>query len=192
MKVVKCLLLKLKIMSKTKYIDPWIAYPTIWKTKSAFFTWLRGNLRRAVWEKYPGKIQFKNNECNPPPKDYVGRAKSGAYCALSNNWTAKSYLEVDHKVGNASLKEWSDVTSFIQHLCTNDLNMQLVSKEAHKIKSYAERQNITYEEATAIKQAIKIVKDKKDKQFFIDRKLTPPNNQALRRKQIIDILLKEK
>ena len=178
-------------MSQTDYIDPWIAYPNIWKSKSAFFTWLRGNLRRAVWEKYPGKITFKNTTCQPPPKDYAGRAKSGWYCALTDKWTAKSYLEVDHKVGNASLKDWSDVTPFIQHLCTNDSNMQLVSKEAHKIKSYAEKQNISFKQASIVKDVIKLIRDKKDKQFFIDRKLTPPTNQSNRRKHMIDILTKE-
>ena len=40
--------------------QPWEEFPDIWKTKAAFFAWLRGGLRRAVWEKYPPKIKFKN------------------------------------------------------------------------------------------------------------------------------------
>lgn len=170
------------------YQNPWELYPKIWKTKSEFFVWLRGNLRRAVWETYPPKIQFKNENCLPPPSDYVGRARSGTRCALSGAWTSKSMLEVDHIVGNASLKDWDDLLSFVQHLCANSENLQLVSKEAHRIKSYAERQGISYEDAVIEKQAIAIVKNKKDKEFFIERGMTVPTNAKLRREGIVSVL----
>lgn len=169
-------------------IEPWEEFPNIWKTKSAFFAWLRGGLRRAIWEKYPPKIQFKNGKCTPPPEGYTGKAKSGTECSLTDVWTAKSYLEVDHIEGNASLKGWDDVTSFIQHLCTNSDNMQLVSKEAHKTKSYAERRGISFEEAALEKKVIQIIKDKRDKQFFVDRGLDVPSNAATRRAAILKLL----
>lgn len=168
--------------------EPWEEYPDIWKTKAAFFAWLRGGLRRAIWEKYPPKIQFKNGHCTAPPVGYQGKAKSGTECALTGEWTAKSYLEVDHIQGHVSLKGWNDVTDFIQHLCTNSDNMQLVGKEAHKTKSYAERQGITFEEATLEKKVIQIIKNKKDKQFFIDRNIEVPSNAAQRRASILKIL----
>lgn len=110
---------------------------------------------------------------------------------MSGDWTPKSYLEVDHIEGNVSLKNWEDVLPFIQHLCTDKSNMQLVSKEAHKIKSYAEKQNISFKEAQIIKQTIQIIKDKKDKKFFLERNLTPPSNVSMRRKHIITILTRE-
>ncbi len=168
--------------------QPWEEFPDIWKTKSAFFAWLRGGLRRAIWEKYPPKIQFKNGKCTVPPVGYQGKAKSGTECSLTGVWTAKSYLEVDHIEGNASLKDWDDVTDFIQHLCTNTANMQLVTKEAHKIKSYAERQGISFEDAALEKKVIQIIKDKKDKQFFIDRNIEVPSNAVIRRESILKIL----
>lgn len=174
------------------YQNPWDIYPDIWKTKAAFFSWLRGNLRRAVWEKYPPKIEFKNKYCLKPPPDYTGRARLGTICALTGEWTAKSTLEVDHIVGNASLKDWDDVLEFIQHLCSNHTNFQLVHKEAHKVKSYAEKEGLTYEEAVVQKNAIAIINNKKDKQFFIDRNLSIPSNAGLRRKEIVKILTKEK
>lgn len=172
---------------KTKEL--WEEYPEIWPTKASFFSWLRGALRRAVWEKYPIKMRFKNNACSPPPKGYVGKAKSGANCALSNEWVAKSYLEVDHILGNASLRDWSDVLPFIQHLCAREDNLQLVSKEAHKIKSYAEKQGISFKEASAEKQAIKIIKDKKDLQWLSDCGIVPASSQAKRREQIVKKIL---
>lgn len=169
-------------------LEPWEEFPKLWKTKSAFFAWLRGGLRRAVWEKYPPKIQFKNEQCKPPPSDYQGRAKSGTECSLTGEWTAKSYLEVDHIEGHVSLRDWGDVTTFIKHLCTNSENMQLVSKEAHKIKSYAEKKGISFEDAVIEKKVIQIIKNKEDKKFFVDRNLEVPSNSAERRASILKIL----
>lgn len=134
--------------------EPWEAYPDVWPTKSKFFTWLRGAFRKAVWSRYPGRIKFKNAHCDKPPEGYTGRAKSGAYCTLSGEWIGKSALEVDHIIGEASLRDWADVESFVRHLCPTDDNMQLVSKEAHKIKSYSQRMGITYEEAMLEKKVI--------------------------------------
>lgn len=171
--------------------EVWEEEGSPWKTKGAFFTWLRGGLRRAIWETYPLKIQFKNENCTPPPLDYNGRAKSGQYCALTGEWTPKSYLEVDHIIGNASFRDWVDIESFIRHLCTNKNNMQLVSKEGHKIKSYADRHNISFEEAYIIKSAISIIKDKKDKDFFTERNIEVPSNAIKRRDAIIQILKTE-
>ena len=139
---------------------PWETHPTIWKTKGAFFKWLRGSLRHGLWNTYPIKIDYKNNNVSVPPVDYIGKAKSGAYCSLSGEWIAKSYLEVDHIQGEASLKEWSDIPKFIDHLLLCHNNLALVSKKAHKIKSHAERMGISYEES-AIEKQVNIFKNKK-------------------------------
>ena len=144
--------------------NPWEAYPDVWPTKAKFFTWLRGAFRKAVWSHYPGRIKFKNERCEKPPEGYTGKAKSGAYCALTGEWVGKSNLEVDHVIGEASLREWADVESFIRHLCPTADNMQLVSKEAHKIKSYAERMGITFAEAVIEKKVIAFGKESVAKQ----------------------------
>ena len=144
--------------------DPWEEFPEVWPTKGAFFTWLRGCLRRSVWEKYPPKIIFKKSMMVPPPADYTGKSRSGALCALTGEWTGNSKLQVDHIIGNASCRDWSDVLPFIRHLCTHKENMQLVDKEAHKIKSYAERMGISFEEAVLEKKVIAFKKLKTDEQ----------------------------
>lgn len=169
---------------------PWEAHPDIWPTKSSFFVWLRGNLRRALWEKNPIKIKFKNQKCSPPPQGLETRAKTGAYCALTGEWVGKSKLEVDHIEGNVSLKDWDDLLSFCQHLCTPIENMQLVSKEAHKIKSHAERKGISFQEALIEKQAIAITKMSVDevKQWLIDHGVEPASNAAARREQVVGVL----
>jgi len=98
------------LMMEPDHIDILVAkYPSVWKTRAAFFSWLRGGLRRAVWEKYPPKLMFKNAQCLPPPEGYTGKAKSGKPCALTGEWTGKSKLEVDHLVGEASLRCIEDI-----------------------------------------------------------------------------------
>lgn len=170
---------------------PWLWYPELWPTKSSFYTYLRGALRKAVWNTSPIKITFKNLNCFPPPDDYTGRAKSGNYCALSGNWEGKSKLQVDHKIGNISMNEESDILGFIKHLIPPPNSLQLVTPEAHKIKSYAEKQGIGYEQAEIEKQVIEIVKAKKDRAFLIEKGITPASNATKRREQIKEYLLGE-
>lgn len=168
--------------------EPWIEAPHIWKTKAAFFASLRGSLRRAVWEKWPLKLEFKNQACAAPPPGYTGRAKSGNYCALTGVWVGKSAAEIDHIHGHVSLQGWEDVLPFIQHLCASKENMQYVEKEAHKIKSYAERMGISFKDAMATKRAISICKNKLDKEFLLLHGIEPASNATKRRKQVEEVL----
>ena len=133
---------------------PWETHPHIWKTKAAFFSFVRGGLRKALWERYPVKIEYKKNNLIPPPESYQGRGKSGQYCALTNEFVINSKLEVDHTEGNQSLNDWDDLQPFIEHLLLCQDNLQLVDREAHKVKSYAERMGISYQEAEIQKRVI--------------------------------------
>lgn len=174
--------------------EPWAEYPHIWKTKAAFFSWLRGGLRRAIWEKYPPKLEYKNSICAPPPAEYEGRARSGAACALTGVWTGKSKLEIDHIQGHVPLRDWEDVLPFIQHLCAGADNMQAVEKEAHKVKSYAERQGLTFEQARAEKEVIKILKlpAAKQKQWLEEQGVSPARSLKERSEQIREVLRESK
>ena len=168
------------------------AHPDLFPTEAKFWAWLRGGLRRGLWEKSSLKLKFKNKNVSPPPPDYTGRGKKGDYCALTGVWTPTSKLEVDHKDGNLSLKCSEDILPFIAHLLAEDCELQLVDKEAHKIKSYAERPNISFEQAQATKQAIAIQKDrKKESEWFAENNIKPASNAKKRREQIINHLLQE-
>jgi len=171
---------------------PWVWYPEIWESKSKFYTWLRGSLRKAVWNTSPIKITFKNSGCSPPPPEYKGKAKSGQYCALSGEWEGKSKLQVDHKIGNVPLNDECDILDFIKHLIPPPNSLQLVKPEAHKIKSYAEKQGISYEEAMLQKQALEICKAKKDREFLKSKGIVPASNATKRREQIIEYLKENK
>lgn len=178
-------------MPKIGY-KPWEEYPEIWKTEAAWWSYLRGALRRGLWEKSPIKLSYKNSNCFPPPEDYTGRARSGSVCPLTGEWTAKSSLEVDHKEGHMSLLSWEDILPFIMHLVPPKGSLQLVSKEAHKVKSYAERMGISYEEAVDTKKAINLAKEKRDKTWIESKGHKPASNARLRREQILEILRVER
>ena len=178
-------------MSDKRDYKPWEEYPELWKTEGQFWTYLRGCIRRGLWEKSLIKLTFKNNSCGLPPADYEGRAKSGQFCALSGRWEGKSKLEVDHCEGNVSLSSWEDVLPFIQHMIPERGTLQLVTKEAHKIKSHQEKQGfLTFEEAAADKQAILICKGD-EKKWLSSRGITPESNAKSRREQVFAELLKE-
>ena len=38
--------------------EPW-EETSAWKSKSAFFTWVRGNLRKALWQHFPTRNEYK-------------------------------------------------------------------------------------------------------------------------------------
>lgn len=122
--------------------------------------YLRGAFR-AVWSKYPAKLEWKKQQMKKPPADYTGRAKTVGYCSYCACMFSASSLEVDHieQAGGFSSKEEA-IQWFWRLLDTND-NWTLACKPCHKIKSYAERMDISFEDAKIAKLAIEIMKDKK-------------------------------
>jgi hypothetical protein len=133
-------------------------HPDLFPTEARFWSWLRGCLRRGIWERSPLKFKFKKSACSPPPQGYTGRAKSGAFCALTGEWEMASKLEVDHLVGHQSLLQESDIIPFLIHLLATEGELQLVKKEAHKTKSYADRMGISFDDAVIEKEVIAIMK----------------------------------
>lgn len=176
----------------------WEFYPHIWSSESAYMSWLRGGLRRYLWSKNPVKLEFiKQNRIKIPNPNPKGKVKEvwGGVCALTGNTYVIGDMEVDHISGNHSLKTIDDLVPFVKGIVMVTLeDLQLVSKEAHKIKSYAEKQCISFEEAKAEKTAIDLIKKGVDKQFLIDHNVKAENigsTQLKRRKQIVELLLEQ-
>ena len=161
----------------------------VWKTESAYMSWLRGGIRRYLWSKNPVKLEFiKQNRVKIPNPNPKGKVKEvwGGVCALTGNIFPIGDMEVDHKEGNHSLKTLDDLVPFVKGIVMITLDdLQFVSKEAHKIKSYAEKQGISFEEAKVEKEVIEIIKQKKDKVYLQEHQLPVESTQALRRKVIV-------
>ena len=140
------------------------ANPDLFPTEAKFWAYLRGCLRRGVWEKSPMKFKTKKAHLETPPASYTGRGKAGATCALSGVWEIQSKLEVDHLDGHQSFTKEEDIIPYIIHLLADGDELQLVTKEAHKIKSLADRRGISYDEAKLEKRVIEFGKLKAHEQ----------------------------
>jgi hypothetical protein len=66
--------------------------------------------------------------------------------------------------------------------------MQVVGKEAHKVKSYAERQGMTFEEALLEKKVIALMKDKSAVNKLLRENGETAKNDKERREKVRSIL----
>lgn len=174
--------------------EPWIEYPWIWSSEAKFMSWVRGGVRAGLWKKHPVKLEFlKQNlmlitNTNPRSMKRFPKVKAGL-CALCKEVHSLKDIEVDHLTGNHSLRSMDDLRAFIEAMImVTFADLQLVCKPCHKIKSYAEKQGITFQEARAEKHAILLIKEKKDVTWLTLRGIVPATNQVGRRKQIIAAL----
>jgi len=174
--------------------SPWEEYPEIFKSKSQFFSWLRGGIRRSLWNNSQIKLDFiKRNRIripNPNPKGKVAEVW-GAKCGICSGLFPLKDIQVDHVSGNHSLKEIEDITPFILAIsCPPRDGLMTVCKSCHAIKSKQEKDGTTFEHAKAEKQAIQIIKEKNDLIWLQERGIVPASNQKKRREQIVEYLLR--
>jgi len=175
-------------------MNPW-EETDAWKTRSDFFTWLRGQIRKSIWQNYPLKNEFKKDNTFPVTQEQrekynlSGRVKKVGQCVFCKNYFPASKLQVDHIEQAGSFTTFEDLGYFIEKIACPKSNMQLGCEPCHKIKSYQDRMGISFEEAQATKQAIAIQKEKRDNDFLESARMSPASNAKERRQQIIDYLL---
>ena len=153
-------------MTKNQYghpdkLMPWEQLPDVWKTEAAYFQWLRGQMRKA-WSRHPIKNAYKLGRRT---RAAVGKKMDKATqqpcivwalpCDQCGHVFPQSEVEVDHIIRAGSFKCWADCERWLMALmqiCFDDL--QLLCKPCHKIKSYAETHNMSFQHAAAEKAAI--------------------------------------
>lgn len=140
-------------------IEPWQAYPHIWKTEGAFWGYVRGGLRNGLWKRMPAKLAWKAKQLTTtPPPGYTGRGKKFGNCHYCGNQFTASALEVDHVKQAGACNSWETASQFLYNLLSCDGNWVLACKPCHKIKSYAEKMDIPFSDAAAEKRAIDMMK----------------------------------
>lgn len=173
--------------------EPW-GSNTPWKTKASFFNYLRGCLRRA-WSTNPIKLQVlkKNRKQIPNPNPKGNKATVwGCTCSLCGKDYVMKDVQVDHINPAGSLQCLEDVQGFVERLLyITEQDLRVVCKTCNSILAYADKHKISLREAIIDKTVISIIKEKKDKEFFITRELDVPSNLVNRRKKIKQILLEE-
>jgi 5-methylcytosine-specific restriction endonuclease McrA len=175
---------------------PWEEYSHIWKTKAAFMSFLRGGIRRALWNRSPIKLEFiRKNRIRIPNPNPRGRVAEvwGAICGVCGGEFLLKDVEVDHTIGNHSLKDLDDLQPFIEGIvCVSEGDLSFACKPCHKCKTHAEKMGISFDEAFAQKEAIKILKEKKDLTWLEERGIVPLRSQKARREQIVKQIIKER
>ena len=170
--------------------------PDVWRTTPSFFSWVRGGIRRGLWEKHPVKLKYKNKHrrqiTNPNPKGKKPTVWGGT-CDICQNEFIESLLQVDHIHGGAfTLKAFDDISIFIENISlVTESDLRLVCKDCNYTLSYAQKYNVSLDEAYIRRFVASIEKDKKLKEFFIGRKLKYPGSIPKAKLEAIEILKQE-
>lgn len=165
---------------------------TPWRTKSEFYVWLRGLLRRG-WSKHPLRIsKITANRFKAEKHFKNGRIMQVWHCKceMCGITGPQKEFEVDHITAAGSLRGYDDILGFITRLLyIDDKDLRIVCKKCNSILAYSDKQGVTFEEAKAIKEAISLVGSKQDRKWLEERNVEPESTIAKRREQIIKILM---
>lgn len=178
---------------------PWLTPEgkKIWKTEAKYWQWLRGAMRR-IWADYPLRKEWKSRQMRPVTKEereqkvFHPSTKNVGQCFYCKDWFAASKLECDHLTSSDGCVSKEAAESFLWY-CGGGVgdDWVLSCKPCHSAKTHGERYGLSIQEAIADKQAIAIIKDKKDRQWLSERGIVPASNEKARRMQIVDKILED-
>lgn len=176
-------------------INPWETPEgkKIWKSKASYFTWLRGNLRK-IWSDYPIRKVWKQDKLRSltekercEKKFHVSTKKVGQ-CVFCKEWMPGSKLECDHIESSDGCYDFETAEKFLWYCASqNGDNFQLTCKPCHKIKSYADKHKLSFQDAYIEKKTIEVMKGK-EKEWLEDQGVIPASNAKLRREQVRQVL----
>ena len=170
--------------------EPW-GENTPWKNSTAFFTYLRGCLRKA-WSRHPTKLMVLNKKRkqipNPNPKGNKPTVW-GAECAMCGGLFVLKDIQVDHITPAGSLQKTEDIQGFVERLLyVGEDDLRLVCKDCNSCLAMVDKQGISFEEARVLKEVIRMENDKSAVDFIKKAGYTPASNKDKRREQMIEIL----
>lgn len=173
----------------------WELYPHIWKTESAYLSFIRGGIRRYLWSKNPVKLEFEK-EAQVKIKNTNPRSMKayplvlGYVCAMCGGSFKSNEVQCDHKTGEHALRTVNDVQSFVEGIVmVRKEDLQMLCKPCHEVKTYSDREGITIEEARPVKLAIAKEKEgtKQVVDFIKKKGMIVGGNAKKRRVQLIEI-----
>lgn len=160
-------------------------------------------VRKAVdsaWMKAAHKLVFLEDRVIPD-MDESTRTKWLIRCNICDNLFKLTDVDIDHKVGEFACTVPEDFHSYImsrldvgfddlQVLCRDIPNKGHIG--CHSIKTYAERNGMTFEEASKMKIIIDLEKKKMLQDFIKSKGEKPASNAEKRREQALRLLKQEK
>jgi 5-methylcytosine-specific restriction endonuclease McrA len=177
-------------MSETEW-KPW-ENSNVWKSKAEFYSWLRGGIRKSIWTRYPPRNEFKkSNMRNITEEDrlkynFSKLVKRVGTCEMCLDVFTGKELQVDHMIPAGSLNNENDIKGFIQRIACNPEDMRLVCSNCNHVLAYAERMNMTYDQAFIEKRIIKFINQNSvvDIKKLLDQHSLLCDNEKSRRESI--------
>lgn len=171
-------------------MNPW-DNSTAWKSEKDFMNWLRSQTRK-IWSRHPVKISYKIARRFKAPIGVNGKEVWACNCEMCGKLVRSSETQIDHIVMGGSFSDWKTYTEWARRILwvTAD-DIRELCFDCHTIVNHMQKTGLTFDEAKVEKQAIEIIKQKKDKQFLSEAGITPASNAKKRREQLLE-LLKEK
>ena len=130
--------------------QPW-GEGTPWKNSTAFFTYLRGCLRKA-WSRNPIKLNVLKKKryqiTNPNPN---GKKPTvwGAKCEMCDGEFPLNKIQVDHIEAAGQLNRIEDIQEFVERLLfVTDEDLRLVCVDCNSALAYADKYDVSYAGAT--------------------------------------------
>lgn len=183
----------------SKAYQPWIDYPHIWRSESAYLSFIRGGIRRYLWSKNPIKLEFEKESRVPIVNDNPRSSKrfptvAGGKCEMCEGLFKQKDMEVDHRTGEHSLRSFSDIQSFVEGIVfVRKEDLAMLCKPCHGVKSYAERYGYTIAESRIHKQVIEMDKKpvKQVVAFLTKHGYDPAKTKDKRKEQLVEHFTKE-
>lgn len=173
--------------------------PEIWKTESAYFSYLRGCIRLA-WVKNPVKLKLLNKRKKQMPNPNYGKPRNtkktvmGATCEICLKDYPMKFIQVDHIAGgNYSLRSVDDIQGFFESICiVTEGELRLVCLNCHGCLTYAAKEGVSYEQAKVIKHVISLDKENKVLDVLSGLGVSCiPTTKIKRKALLLEILLKD-
>lgn len=176
---------------------PWVVLPSVWKSESSFWVWVRGILRKG-WSRHPVKIAYIHKHRKRIKNPNVKSAKKfpevwGMTCEQCGVEHVQGNIEIDHKGDNATFTGLKDCGSYVSHLYLVDFeSLQAVCKPCHKAISHSQNLGVSFEEAVMLKEVIRIVKEERveDIVAFCEDYEYSDNSSAAKRKKNVEAILR--
>ncbi len=197
----------MKVSNNKDYQKCWNYEGSPWKTESAWLAYLRGTLRKA-WSRHPAKIAKLNRDRvkieNPSPTSakrfpqvWGARCECcGGIFPLSSGKKEKSgkdTIVVDHAKPAGAFTNVKEFQGFFERLlCISPDDLRLLCTTCNATYSLADKLGVSFEEAHANRQAIQIIKDKRDKHWLLENNILPAKAQKNRREQIVAEIMRQK
>jgi hypothetical protein len=116
---------------------------------------IRSSLRKS-WMSSPQKLAYLE-QTRIPDMNPATRTKWLWKCEICGGLFKLDDINVDHINGNHSFTKLSDFENYVDKILNVPISgLQILCVEDHKVKTYLETHNLSWEEAVRIKKAIKL------------------------------------